>query len=329
MTETFDALVVGAGPTGLACAIELQSRGVKTVIVEKGCVVNSIYHYPTHMTFFTTPELLEIGGLPFVSPYEKPTRAEALGYYRKVVAKYDLRISYEETVLSVVREDDVFALETRTSRGVRRARHAHNVLMAIGYYDHANLIGVPGEDLPQVHHYYSEPHAFFGKRVVIVGGGNSAAEAALECYRAGAQVTLVHRWAQLKESIKYWVKPDIENRIKEGSIAARVNTCVTEIRPTSVVVRTAGAKQDEELPADEVLLMTGYRSDSALLRAAGIRLNERDEPTYDAETFETNVPGLFVAGGAVTGQDTSNIFIENGRFHGEKIVQVIADRLRA
>ena len=200
--------------------------------------------------------------------------------------------------------------------------------MAIGYYDHPNLVGVPGEDLPHVHHYYSEPHAYFRQRVVIVGGGNSAAEAALECFRAGAHVTLVHRRPELRSSIKYWVKPDIENRIKQGSVAARFNTCVTEIMSTSVVVRTAGADRDDALPADSVLLLTGYRSDSNLLRTAGIRLNERSEPTFNPETFETNVPGLFLAGGAVTGMDTGNIFIENGRFHGEKIVQVIAERLR-
>jgi thioredoxin reductase (NADPH) len=324
-----DLIIVGAGPSGLSAAIAAKQRDLDYQVLEQGVLVNSIYRFPPQMVFFTTPELLEIGGLPFVSPYEKPTRGEALNYYRKVVEKYDLQISYEETVLSVQREEDHFAVETRSSRGVRRARHARNVLFAIGYYDHPNLIGVPGEDLPHVNHYYSEPHRYFRKRVVIVGGGNSAAEAALECYRAGAYATLVHRWAELKPSIKYWVRPDIENRIKEGSVAARFNTCVTEIRPTSVVVRTAGASQDEELPAEAVLLLTGYRSDSNLLRAAGVHLNERCEPAYHPETFETNVPGLFVAGGAVTGMDTSNIFIENGRFHGEKIAQVVAGRIRA
>src|SRR5712691_10485553 len=324
-----DLIIVGGGPSGLSAAIAAKQRGLDYLVLEQGVLVNSIYHFPPQMIFFTTPELLEIGGLPFVSPYEKPTRAEALNYYRKVVEKYDLQISYGETVLAVHREDDGFALETRGLRGGQRVRRARNVLMAIGYYDHPNLIGVPGEDLPHVHHYYSEPHAYFRQRVVIVGGGNSAAESALECFRAGAHVTLVHRWPELKASIKYWVKPDIENRIKEGSVAARFNTCVTEITPTSVVVRTAGANRDEELPADAVLLLTGYRSDSNLLRAAGVELNERCVPALNPETFETNVPGLFLAGGAVAGMDTTNIFIENGRFHGEKIVQVIGERLRA
>ena len=324
-----DLLIVGAGPSGLSAAIAAKREGLDFQVLEQGVLVNSIYRFPPQMVFFTTPELLEIGGLPFVSPYDKPTRAEALMYYRKVVDKYDLQIAFDEKVVSIDREEDQFAVTTRASRGVRRVRHSKNVLMAIGYYDHPNLIGVPGEDLPHVHHYYSEAHPYYRQRLVIVGGGNSAAEAALECFRAGAHVTLVHRSPELKSSIKYWVRPDIENRIKEGSVAARFNTCVTAIRPASVVVRTAGAGEDEELPADVVFLLTGYRSDSNLLRAAGIQLNERCEPAYNADTFETNVPGLFVAGGAVTGTDTSNIFIENGRFHGEKIVQVIAAKLRA
>jgi thioredoxin reductase (NADPH) len=333
-----ELIVVGAGPSGLSAAIAAKQRGLDYQVLEKGVLVNSIYRFPPQMVFFTTPELLEIGGLPFVSPYDKPTRAEALQYYRKVVDKFDLQVSYDERVLSVAREEGtapapgdgpLFALETRTSRGVRRVRHARHVVMAIGYYDHPNLIGVPGEELPHVQHYYSEPHAYYRQRLVIVGGGNSAAEAALESYRAGAYVTLVHRHPALKATIKYWVRPDIENRIKEGSITARFSTCVTAIRPTSVLVRTEGADRDEELPADVVLLLTGYRSDSTLLREAGVQLNERCEPTYDPDTFETNVQNLFVAGGAITGVDTTNVFIENGRFHGEKIVQVIAERLKA
>src|SRR5262245_47095423 len=234
-----DLIIVGAGPSGLSAAIAAKQRGLDYQVLEQGVLVNSIFRFPPQMVFFTTPELLEIGGLPFVSPYEKPTRAEALRYYRKVVDAYDLQIAFEERVLSVSRESEdgtsLFALETRSARGVRRVRHARYAVLAIGYYDHPNILNVPGEDLPNVHHYYGDPRPYYRQRVVIVGGGNSAAEAALDLYRAGAHVTLVHRWPELKSTIKYWVKPDIENRLKEGSIAARFNTCLAEIRPTAVL----------------------------------------------------------------------------------------------
>jgi thioredoxin reductase (NADPH) len=265
-------------------------------------------------------------------------------------------VSLEEASLETdAREPSVpvFAVETRSSRGVCRVRHARAVVFAIGYFDHPNRLNVPGEDLPHVHHYYGEPYPFYRQRVVIVGGGNSAAEAALEMYRAGVKVTVVHRWPELKSTIKYWVRPDIENRIKEGSIAARFSARLTEIRPSSVVVtrvsevgavhgpagdsqprsqdpraQTGSGEGDEELPADAVFLLTGYRADSDLMQRAGVRLNDRQAPVYDPETFETNVPGLYVAGGALAGEDTGTIFIENGRFHGEKIVDVIDRRLR-
>jgi thioredoxin reductase (NADPH) len=331
-----DLIVVGAGPSGLSAAIAAKRRGLDYQVLEQGVLVNSIFRFPPQMVFFTTPELLEIGGLPFVSPYEKPTRAEALRYYRKVVDSYDLSIAFDEAVLSVTREageaggaggdeEPVFAIETQSKRGVRRVRHARAVVLAIGYYDQPNMLGVPGEDLPHVSHFYSEPHPYYRKRVVIVGGGNSAAESALELFRAGASVTVVHRSPELKSTIKYWVRPDIENRLKEGSIAARFNTCLTEIRPTSVILRRPDGV--EELAADAVFLLVGYHSDWELMAAAGIEMNDRRAPCYNPETFETNVPGLFLAGGAVAGMETGNIFIENGRFHGEKIVEVIANRL--
>ena len=348
-----DVIIIGAGPSGLSAAIAAKQRDLDYLVLEQGVLVNSIYRFPPQMVFFTTPELLEIGGLPFMSPFDKPTRAEALNYYRKVVNAFDLQISYGEKVLSVEREDGVFVIETESSAGGRRALQARHVVMAIGYYDHPVMIGVPGEDLPHVRHYYGEPHPHYRQRVVIVGGGNSAAESALEMFRAGAHVTLVHRAPALKSTIKYWVRPDIENRIKEGSITAHFGAIVREIRPTSLVIvpclapetplppgTTAPAdgsqgytapqrqrlSEELEIPADAVYLLTGYRADAELLKSAGVRLNERHAPEYNRDTFETNVPGLFVAGGAIAGVDTGTIFIENGRFHGEKIIEVIAAR---
>ena len=363
-----DVIIIGAGPSGLSAAIAAKRRHLDYLVLEQGVLVNSIYRFPPQMVFFTTPELLEIGGLPFVSPFDKPTRAEALKYYRKVVDVHDLQISYEERVLSVSQgagkaggaggpqsggNDDVFTIETEGSGGVRRTHQARYVVMAIGYYDHPVMLGIPGEDLPHVHHYYGEPHPNYRRRVVIVGGGNSAAESALEMYRAGAHVTIVHRSATLKPTIKYWVRPDIENRIKEGSIAAHFGAAVREIRAASIVIAPAGAPPpptppeisfpadgskdfsaparpapvgELEIPADVVYLLTGYRADADLLRHAGVTLNERDAPIHDPGTFETNVSGLFVAGGAIAGVDTGTVFIENGRFHGETIIDVIAQR---
>src|ERR1041384_6851758 len=232
-----DVLIVGAGPSGLATASAAKQHGLDYVIVEKGVLVNSIFNFPMHMVFFTTPELLEIGGLPLVTPYDKPTRLEALRYYRRVVDTYGLQISFHEAVTDIERGDDgVFILTTTTPRGATRAREARAVVLAIGYYDIPNRLGVPGEDLPHVNHYYTDAHPYYRQRVVVVGGKNSAAEASLELFRGGAHVTLVHRRATLGDSIKYWVRPDIENRIKEGSIAARFESRIIEIRPTEVII---------------------------------------------------------------------------------------------
>jgi thioredoxin reductase (NADPH) len=321
-----DLLIVGAGPAGLAVAIAAHQAGLDYEVVEKGVLVNSIFHFPRHMVFFTTPELLEIGGLPFVTPYEKPTQPEALKYYRRVADTYELRLAFEEEVDAIrpaaAGEDGRLRLETRAPGGPR-SRLTRNVAVATGYYDHPNRLDVPGEDRPHVFHYYTEPHGFYRKRVVVVGGKNSAAIAALELHRAGAQVTLVHRRAALSDSIKYWIRPDIENRLKEGSIAARLLARVVEIGADQVVVESAAGQ--ERLPAEAVFLLTGYHPDAELLRGAGVRLDPATLiPDHDPETFQTNVPGLFVAGALASGRMTSRIFIENGRFHGEAIVRTVA-----
>ncbi len=329
-----DLIIVGAGPSGLSAAIAAKQRGLEYQVLERGTLVNSIYHFPPQMVFFTTPELLEIGGLPFVSPYDKPTRAEALRYYRKVVDVFDLQIAYDETVLSIQPEPPedrrpIFGVETRSGRGVRRVRHANNVILAIGYYDRPNVLNIPGEDLPHVHHYYGETHPYLPasrphRRRRQLSGGMGAR--ALPC-RGSRHADSPASRTQADD--QYWVRPDIENRIKEGSIGARFNTRVTEIRPTSVLVASEGegaGRTAEELPADDVFLLTGYHTDWDLMERAGVTLLENRTPSYNPATFETNIPGLFLAGGAICGRDTSNIFIENGRFHGETIVATIAAR---
>jgi thioredoxin reductase (NADPH) len=342
-----DVLIVGAGPSGLATAIAAKQQGLDYVIVEKGVLVDAIFNFPTHMVFFTTPELLEIGRLPLVTPYDKPTRLEALRYYRRVVDTYDLQIAFHEEVVEIERPpspaasarqapsaataaaeqaDDGFVVTTRDARGTTRARQARAVVLAIGYYDHPNYLGVPGEALPHVSHYYTDAHPYYRQRVVVVGGKNSAAEAALELFRGGAHVTLVHRRATLGDSIKYWVRPDIDNRIKQGSITAHFNTRVVAITRSAVIVEGEGGRW--EIPADGVLLLTGYKPDVDLMRRAGVKCDHESlSPELDPETFETNVPNLFIAGGAIAGRNTGSIFIENGRFHGERIIRVLSQRL--
>jgi thioredoxin reductase (NADPH) len=326
-----DLLIVGAGPAGLATAIAAHAARLDYAVLEKGVLVNSIFHFPRAMTFFTTPELLEIGGLPFVTPYEKPTQWEALRYFRRVADSYSLRIELGTSVTSLQREPAGFVLgaSARGQNGEPRSeqRRARRVVVASGYYDHPNRIGVPGEDRPHVSHYYDEPHAYYRKDVVVVGGKNSAAIVALEIHRAGGRVTLVHRRARLADSVKYWIRPDIENRVKEGAIAARFESRLLEIGPRSVSLEGPGGR--ETLPAEAVFLMTGYRPDTTLLEQAGVRVDrETGKPEHDPETLETNVPGLFVAGSVAAGSETSRIFIETGRFHGEAIVRSILEQGR-
>ena len=324
-----DVLIVGAGPSGLATAIAAKQAGLDYVLVEKGALVNSIFNFPTHMVFFTTPELLEIGKLPLITPFDKPTRLEALRYYRRVVDTYDLSVAFDETVASIEREEDgTFIVETTTPQHLRRVRQARAVVLAIGYYDRPNMLGIPGEDLPHVSHYYTDAHPYYRKRVVIVGGKNSAAEAALELFRAGAMPTIVHRHATLGDSIKYWVRPDIENRIKAGSVGARFESRVVGISPSFVTIEGPDGVR-EQLPAEAVFLLTGYTPDVDLMRRAGVHCDpETLAPDISPETFETNVPNRFIVGGAMAGRATGSIFIENGRFHGEKAIAALAARLR-
>ena len=319
--QRFDVVVVGAGPTGLACGIELQQRGVNTVLLEKGCVVNSIYNYPTHMVFFTTPELLEIGNLPMTSLNEKPGRTEALKYYRRVAEHYALNIRQYERVLNIQGDDGEF--EVRTSRGEYQAR---KIVLATGYYDLPNMLNVPGEDLDKVVHYYKEPHPYYNHDVIVVGAKNSAAIAALELFWTGARVTMVHRGSWVSDRIKYWIKPNIENRIKNGEIMAYFNSRVVEIHPKSVVVETP--EGPVTLKNDFVFALTGYRPDLDFLASLGIRLEPVSErPRTNAETLESDRPGIFLAGVIVAGMHTNEIFIENGRFHGKKIAEAIAQSL--
>ena len=323
----YDLVIVGAGPAGLAAAIAAKRAGLKFRILEKGALVNSIFQFPSQMVFFTTPDLLEIGDLPFVTPHGKPTRDETLRYYRRVVEAFDLEIDYGVTVTEIKTgaADKPFSIDTEHEHEGQMTLLAQTVIVASGCYDHPNQLSIPGEELPHVSHYFTESHGFYQKDVVIVGGKNSAAEAALELYRNGASVTLVHRRAELGSSIKYWVKPDIQNRIKEGSIKAYFETNVIEIRPHEMVIEQNGERKT--IPADGVFLLTGYLADLDFLKRCGIVVRSNNVPEHDAESFETNVPGLYLAGAVVAGANRGEVFIENGRFHGQVVVGHIVKQL--
>lgn len=324
----FDVLVIGAGPTGLACAIEAQRAGLRSVLVDKGCLVNSLFHYPANMTFFTTPELLEIGDIPFPSPNTKPTRAEALEYYRKVAEHYALDVRPYQTVERVSGSDGEFKVEVRDAYGRGQVYEARKLVIATGYYDLPNYMNIPGEELAKVAHYYHEPHPYFDRQVLVIGGKNSAAIAALELWRHGAKVTLVHRGPGLHRHVKYWILPDIENRIKNREITAYFNTCVTAIKMDAVVLRTP--EGEREIANDFVFALTGYHPDFDFLRALGVRITEDESrPECDPETLESNVPGIYLAGVILAGNRTNEIFIENGRFHGRMIAADLERKLAA
>jgi thioredoxin reductase (NADPH) len=326
--ELHDVLVIGAGPTGLACAIDAQNEGFKVVLVDKGCLTNSLFEYPAHMTFFTTPELLEIGNMPFSSPNQKPTRSEALEYYRKVAEHYKLDIRQYERVDKVTGADGDFSVHT-TDRFQRNQTHrARKLIVSTGYYDLPNYLGIPGEDLPKVAHYYHEPHPYFAQDVLVIGGKNSAAIAALDLWRHGARVTLVHRGPELHRHIKYWIKPDIENRIKHGEIAAHFNTTVSQITEDGVTLETPGGPK--VLPNQFVFALTGYHPDFSFIESLGIMLDEANArcPICNRKTLESNVAGIYLAGVILAGERTNEIFIENGRFHGALIAKDLAQKLR-
>ncbi len=324
-----DVLIVGAGPTGLACGIEAVRAGLNTLLIEKGCLVNSLYSYPASMTFFTTRERLEIGDLPFPSVNAKPTRAEALEYYRRVADFYRLPIRYEERVLAVESLDGTFQVRTQARSRAPATSAARNVILATGYYDRPNRLGVPGEDLPKVSHYALEAHAFFRRKVAIAGGANSAAIMALDLFRHGAEVTLIHRGRHLSKHIKYWIRPDLENRIKENSIQALFECEIQEIAEDWVSVR----KADGEILRVEnefLFAMTGYHPDVGFMREAGVEVDPLTyRPRCNPETYESNVPGLYLAGVIIAGRQTNEIFIENGRFHGKNIIRDIRRKISA
>jgi thioredoxin reductase (NADPH) len=326
VTESFDVVVVGAGPTGLACGIELQNRGLKTVLLDKGCVVNSLYHYPTNMTFFTTPELLEIGNIPMTSLNDKPNRTEALKYYRKVADHFHLNIHQYELVDRIGGDDNAFQVFTTDRLGCNHTYEARKIILATGYYDVPNLLNVPGEELEKVIHYYKEAHPYYNQDVAVIGAKNSAAIAALELHWTGARVTLIHRGAAISDSVKYWIKPNIENRIKNGEIRAYFHSRVLEIRKDSI--RVATPEGELWLTNDYVFALVGYRPDLEFLNATGITLETATlRPRTNPETLESERAGIYLAGVIVAGMHTNEIFIENGRFHGRAIAESIAAKL--
>ncbi|UCF21721.1 MAG: YpdA family putative bacillithiol disulfide reductase [Gemmatimonadota bacterium] len=319
-----DLAVVGAGPCGLAAGVAAKRARLKTFLFDRGCLVNSLVGYPIRMTFFSTPENLEVGDIPFVCNSVKPTRDEALTYYRRVAQHYELNVRPYEEVLGVAGARGDFLITTRKRHGDEGEYRARAITVATGYFDHPNMIGVPGEELPKVTHYYREAHPYYDQDCLVVGGGNSAVETALELWRAGARVTLVHFLAEFDPGVKPWVRPDIENRVREGSIEVRFGTRLSEVGDDYVVLRDEAAGAEERLSNDWVFAMTGYTPDTGFLQRLGVRVDQRTGvPDHDPETMETNVPGIYVAGVLTAGYDANKIFIENGKLHGARIAAAL------
>jgi thioredoxin reductase (NADPH) len=320
VSREWPLIIVGSGPAGVNVALEAKRRGVGALLMDRGCLCNTLYHFPERMTFFSTAELLEFAGIPLVAAGAKPTKREVLDYFTRIVLSYELPFETFCGVQDIERAGSGFKLSTN-----RGDYYSHAVVLATGSYDQPKLLNVPGEDLPHVSHYYGDAHPFIGKHVVIVGAKNSAAEAALELHRAGANVTIVHRGPVLSPSIKYWIKPDLENRIREGSIGVRFNSRVVEIRNAEIELESHG--KHEILPADVVFLLTGYDPDYAWLRSLGLEFEgEAELPVHNPETLESNVPGMYVAGVLLAGRETSRVFIENSRTHGALILNHFLSR---
>ena len=319
MSPPLDWIIIGAGPAGLACGIEAKRRDLRFLLLERGCLVNSIRHFPIDMTFFTTGELLEIGDLPLTGSSEKPGRLEVLKYYRRVTEHYQLPVHYREAVMSVEGGLNDFRVRSVDGLGQTQEYRTRRVIMAIGYYDNPNMLGIPGEELPKVSHYYSECHPYFQNRVAIIGGQNSAALVALDLYRnAKAQVTIIHRGEKMSGRVKYWVLPDINNRISRGEIQAYFSSSVLEIREKEIVVSTP--EGELILENDYVFALTGYHPDVQFLEGCGIEVDQEScIPSHDPDTLETNVAGIYLAGSVASGRMTNRIFIETGRFHGTQI----------
>lgn len=317
----YDLIIIGGGPIGLVCGIEAQKVGLRYLILEKGVLVNSLYHFPTNMTFFSTSVLLEIGNIPFISHTDKPTRAESLEYYRRVTESWKLNIHLFEKVQNINKKDDLFLVTTNSTAYV-----SHSVIMATGFYDQEEKLNIPGEHLEKVTHYYTDAHPYFQKKLAIIGGGNSACDAALECWQKGASVTLIIKDKDIKESIKYWIKPNIENRIKEKSILAHFNSTVKEIKPSSILFEKEGI--ENEIENDLVLALTGYKPNYTFIESAGIHINDDvfRTPVYNETSLETNVPGLYLAGVVIGGMNTGKYFIETTRDHGQKIINHILSK---